>query len=62
MTKKDFELIAEAIQSWGIVDHGTKFTGTVHEIKSSLTWHMAKELRRSNPRFDSEKFTKWAMK
>lgn len=56
MTKKDFELIAQAI-----AEMKDKYTGADWSINGAMypfARQMADALENSNPRFDSEKFLK----
>lgn len=59
MTKKDFELIAEAIRTAKIPD-GLHLFAThdraVAAIRSSIAYDFAVRLQATNPRFDTARF------
>lgn len=53
MTKKDFELIAKAINE-------IKFDDKFHQL--GLAQHFAGRLQKTNPNFDAERFIKACIK
>ena len=58
MTKKDYELIAEAIKDVGLwyhVGEGERQHGA-GVVLFSLAMELARELAADNPRFDQERF------
>jgi hypothetical protein len=58
MTKKDYDLIAEAIRNVGLwyhVGEGERQHGS-GVVLFSLAMELARELAAANPRFDQERF------
>lgn len=57
MTKKDYELIAESIQAF--IRSGDKMIGDSYNLKTVLylSGWIAQDLKNSNDKFDTDKFT-----
>lgn len=56
MTKKDYELIAGAIQQ-----HRKSYGGRTDAIVKEVVYSLSQELQRDNDRFNPEKFTQACM-
>ena len=58
MTRKDYELIAEAIKDVGLFYHldGEPMRSDAEVVLYSVAMELARELRAENPRFDRQRF------